>query len=87
MASYIDTLMHKRGELTMVGLHWARSGPHEWVRLPGESQRKFINRAQAAAKAEGFKILTFGGAYHTSDAVSFTDGEETNGRYTEASEN
>ena len=58
-SSYIDEMMHRKGELTLTGLHWCRAGHAEWTRLPEESERRFINRAQREAKAEGFKIITF----------------------------
>ena len=87
-SSYIDTLMHKRGELTMVGLHWARSGPCEWVRLPEETERDFMIRAKQSAKAEGYKLVTFGGALSVDDEFHFEfhKGDVTNARYTEDAE-
>ena len=83
MTSYVDTLMHKRGSLTIVGLHWARSGYAEWVRVEGESETAFMQRARSNARLLGFKILTFGGALQLND----DEFQLTNGGLNGASKN
>ena len=88
-SSYIDDRMHRRGTLTLTGLHWARSGYAEWVRFPGEGEKAFMDRAKASAKAEGYRIVTFGGALHIDDTFhfEFNKGDATNGRkFTEDAE-
>ena len=88
MTSYVDTLMHKRGSLTLTGLHWARAGYAEWVRSDGESEAAFLQRARHSARMLGFRILTYGGACHVNndDEFQFINGGTSNARYTEDAE-
>src|SRR5205823_3550027 len=88
MTSYVDTLMHKRGSLTLTGLHWARAGYAEWVRSDGESEAAFLQRARHSARMLGFRILTYGGAcrVNNDDEFQFINGGTSNARYTEDAE-
>jgi hypothetical protein len=92
-SSFLDIDLARHGSLLpeAEGLHWARVGTAEWVRGQHETNSDFLARARIEAKAEGWRILTFGGAIRLYTETDTNEpkpkGGPTHGRFMEDSEN
>ena len=66
MASVIDNEFARRGRILpdFEGISLASAANDYWVREKTETERDFIGRVRAAAKAAGYSTVTISGAFN-----------------------
>jgi hypothetical protein len=68
-ASVVDLHIARHGRIApgMAGIFHATAGDRHYIREPLETEGDFLARIRCQARADGFRIVQFGGAFEVGD--------------------